>query len=95
MFKYFVNALCLLLLPVIAFAEESTGNSGSLTPGIAFGLAAIGGTLGQAKAVSSFLESAGRNPGAIGSMVPYLIVGLVFIETLVIFGFVIAYISIS
>jgi F-type H+-transporting ATPase subunit c len=94
MFRNIIFALVLVLLPAIALAEGSSGgSSGSLAAGIAFGLAAFSGALGQAKALSSFMEAAGRNPGAIGGMVTYLIVGLVFIETLVIFAFVIALIK--
>lgn len=91
MINKFTKALLLLLLvPAIALAEGSTEGIGiaGLAKGIAFGLAAVGGTLGQGKAISAFMESAGRNPGAIGSMTTWLIVGLVFIETLVIFGLV-------
>jgi len=90
MFRNSVIALIIALLPALALAEGTPASSGSLAAGIAFGLAALGGALGQGKALASFMEAAGRNPGAIGGMVTYLIVGLVFIETLVIFGFVVA-----
>jgi F0F1-type ATP synthase membrane subunit c/vacuolar-type H+-ATPase subunit K len=90
MFRKLVIVLLIALLPALALAEGTEGSSGSLASGIAFGLAALGGALAQGKALSSFMDSAGRNPGAIGGMVTYLIVGLVFIETLVIFGFVVA-----
>jgi F-type H+-transporting ATPase subunit c len=92
--NYYLTIL-LLLLPMIAFADDDSSSSstiGALAPAIAFGLAAIGGTFAQGKAISSFMEAVGRNPGAAGSLRTMFIVGLVFIETLVLFGFVVAYI---
>ncbi len=77
-----------------AFAEEaSAGGNGSLIAlgaGLAIGFAALGGTLGQSKAVSSALDSIGRNPSASGKMFTPMIIGLVLIESLVILSFVIA-----
>lgn len=79
-----------------AFAEGGAASSGgSLIPmgaGLAIGLAALGGTLGQGKAVSSILDAIGRNPSAAGGMNKFFFIGLVFIESLVIFSFVIAFI---
>jgi F-type H+-transporting ATPase subunit c len=88
----FIFLLISVLIPVLAFAEDSGSSNGigALAPGIAFGLAAIGGTFGQAKAISAFMDAAGRNPGAAGNLRTNLIVGLVFIETLVLFGLVVA-----
>ena len=76
-----------------AFAGEGASGGGLYLPigvGITMGLAAIGGTLSQGKAVSAALEAIGRNPSAGGSLLLPMIVGLVFIESLVIFAFVIA-----
>ena len=82
------------LLPNLAFAAE--GGEGSaqgmiaLSAAIAMGLAALGGTLGQGKAISSGLEAIGRNPSASGKLLTPLILGLALIESLVIVAFVIA-----
>lgn len=90
-------ALALTLAPTIGLAEDvvaggdTQGGMMSLGAAIAIGLAALGGTLGQGKAVSAILEATGRNPGAASKMFTPLILGLVFIESLVIFSFVIAY----
>lgn len=77
-----------------AFAEgAATGASSDLIAigaGIAIGLAALGGTMGQGKAVSAALESLGRNPSAAGKIFTPMIIGLVLIESLVILSFVIA-----
>ncbi|RMG41153.1 MAG: F0F1 ATP synthase subunit C [Candidatus Dadabacteria bacterium] len=81
-----------VLIPSLAFAEDGSGNGlVALGAGIAIGLAALGGTLGQGKLVSSNLDSIGRNPSAAGKMLLSLILGLVFVESLVIFSFVIAF----
>jgi F-type H+-transporting ATPase subunit c len=90
--KKLTYLILLLLLPVIALAEDGSDKGiAGLAPGIAFGLAAIGGALGQGKAISAFMEAVGRNPGAAGSLSTSLLIGLVFIETLVIFGLVVVF----
>ena len=98
--KKLINLVGLLSLSVLslagsAFAETtSTGGNGGIVAigaGIAIGLAAIGGALGQGKAVGAALESIGRNPSASGKLLTPMVLGLVFIETLVIFSFVVAY----
>ena len=58
--------------------------------GLAIGLAAIGGALGQGRAAASALEGIARNPGASGKLFTPLILGLALIESLVIYAFVIA-----
>ncbi len=63
----------------------------ALAAGIAIGMAVLGGTLGQGRAVASALEGSGRNPGAAPRMQTPMILGLALIESLVLFGFVIAY----
>lgn len=76
----------------VAFAESAAGETGivAIGAGVAIGLAALGGTLGQGKAVSSALDSIGRNPGAQGKIFVPMLLGLAFVESLVIIAFVIA-----
>lgn len=88
------SAALVLLAPTMAFAEDSVATGSYLLPigaGIAFGLAALGGTLGQSKAVSAALEAIGRNPTASGNLFTPMILGLVLIESLVILGLVVAF----
>lgn len=94
LFAAFVSALT---APLSAFAQEAaTGKSGvALGAALAIGLAAAGGALGQGKAVSSCLEAIGRNPSAAGSLFTPMILGLVFVETLVLLAFAIAYLLMS
>ena len=55
---------------------------------IALGLAAVGGALGQGKAISAALEGIARNPSAQDKIFTPMILGLAFIESLVIFTLV-------
>lgn len=63
----------------------------ALSAAIAIGMAALGGTLGQSKAAAAALEGIARNPEAQGKILTPMILALALIESLVIFGFVIAF----
>ena len=56
-----------------------------VTAGFALAIAAFGAALGQGKAVASATEAIARNPGAAGEIRGALILGLVLIESLVIY----------
>jgi F-type H+-transporting ATPase subunit c len=64
----------------------------ALGAGIAIGVAAVGGGLGQGRAVSAALEGIARNPSASDKIFTPMIIGLALIESLVIYGLVIAFI---
>jgi F-type H+-transporting ATPase subunit c len=74
-----------------AYAQEATGVAGAvsqwsiITAGFALALAAFGAALGQGRAVASAAEAIARNPGAAGEIRGALILGLVLIESLVIY----------
>ncbi|MCB0351886.1 MAG: ATP synthase F0 subunit C [Bdellovibrionales bacterium] len=76
-----------------AFAADGVADIGlgKLAAGICMGIAALGGALGQGRAVSSALDSVGRNPSAAGKVFNPMIIGLALIESLVILSFVIAF----
>ncbi len=90
-----------VLFPVISFAEEAAGGSDmakaeqgkfmALAAGLAIGVAAFGGALGQGKAVASGLEGIARNPSASGKIFTPMLLGLAFIESLVIYALIIAF----
>jgi len=61
-----------------------------ITAGFALAFAAAFGALGQGKAVSAAVEGIARNPGAAADIRGALILGLVLIESLVIYVLVIA-----
>lgn len=77
------------LSPVYAQGADAA-NSGLvqwsiITAGFALAIAALGGALGQGRAVASATEAIARNPGAAGEIRGALILGLVLIESLVIY----------
>ena len=90
-------ASSLMLVPFItasALAEgaevaAATGSNG-LGAGLGIALAATGGAYAQSKVISSALESISRNPGAAGQMFLPWILGVVAVESLVIFALLIA-----
>ena len=62
-----------------------------LAMGLAIGLAAFGGSLGQARAAGAALEGIARNPGASNKIFVPMILALAFIESLVLYALVIAF----
>ena len=93
-----------LLVPALAFAQQMgagglgsaankfDSNSGlAIAAGLAIGLAALGGTLGQGRAAAAALEGISRNPGAAARIQTPMILGLALIESLVLFAFVVAF----
>ncbi|MBA2664575.1 MAG: ATP synthase F0 subunit C [Bradymonadaceae bacterium] len=67
----------------------------ALAAGLAIGIAALGGSLGQGRAAAAALEGIARNPGAAGKLLTPLILGLALIESLVIYAFVIAILMVT
>ncbi len=63
--------------------------------GLAVGIAAVGAGLGQGIAAGKAVEGIARNPGASGKSMTPLIIGLAMIESLTIYGFVIAIIILT
>lgn len=94
-------AFAAAMVPAFAFAEGEAAHAAGgsvmipLGIGITMGLAALGGTLGQGKAISSALDSIGRNPSASGKVFTPMLVGLAFVESLVILSFAIAYLLLA
>ncbi|HEY0545361.1 MAG TPA: ATP synthase F0 subunit C [Pyrinomonadaceae bacterium] len=62
-----------------------------MAAGIGFAIAAGLGALGQSRVAAAAAEGAARNPGASGRIQILAIIGLAFIETLVIFTLVIMF----
>jgi F-type H+-transporting ATPase subunit c len=81
----------LLLAAPSAFAQgtdAAAGNSKALTAfavAIGMGVAAFGCGLGPGRIASAACEGMARNPGAAGPIRAAMILGLVFVETLVLF----------
>src|SRR5689334_3209552 len=86
--------LVTLLSAVPAFAQEAAGKGNglyALAAGLAIGIAAVGGALGQGKAVAAALDGIARNPAAQGKIFVPMIIGLALIESLVIYALLIAF----
>jgi F-type H+-transporting ATPase subunit c len=84
-----------LLTSTFAFADEASSVGSdpykSLAAAFAIGIASLGGAIGQAKTAASALEAIGRNPAAQDKIRTPMILGLVLIESLVLYAFVIAF----
>ena len=85
----------LLVLSPAAFAQTSAAAAGgtnwvAISAAFGMALAAFGGAIAQSKVASSACEGMARNPGAAGAVRAAMILGLVFVETLSLFTFVIA-----
>jgi len=93
-------ALLALVTPMLAFAEEgthATSNGGLIGLGVGFAvaIAALGAALAQGRIAAAFMEGVSRNPGAVDAMKTQLILSLVFVETLVLFTVLIAFLLIG
>jgi F-type H+-transporting ATPase subunit c len=95
--KRFVLSLAVMLLALGAvspvFAQEAAAAGGGadiarwsiITAGFALAFAAAFGALAQARGLSAAAEGIARNPSAAGEIRGVLILGLVLIESLVIY----------
>lgn len=63
----------------------------AIAASLAIGLAAFGGTWAQGRTAAAALEGISRNPGAAPKIQTPMILGLALIESLVLFGFLIAF----
>jgi F-type H+-transporting ATPase subunit c len=93
-----LTALILVVMAPAAFAATDGASGGlmgfgiALATGLAIGIAALGGAIGQGNAVRGAMEGIARNPGASGKIMTTLIIGLALIESLVIYALVISFI---
>ena len=89
-----LTTLMFLAMATVAFAAEGDAASsfGLAAAGIALGigLAAAGGAIGQGAAIRAACEGTARNPDASGKISQSLILGLAFIESLVIYALLVA-----
>lgn len=100
-FLFMLSAtLCVMGLSALAYAQDSeavatarasAGGWIGIGAGLGIGLAALGGALGQGRASAAFLDGVSRNPGASDKVFVPMILGLVLMESLVIYALIIAF----
>ena len=87
--KAFFAFVAVTLTSGLAFAETEGGSGDigymALAVALGIGLAAAGGACGQGRAASAALEGIARNPNASDKVFVPMIIGLAFIESLVLF----------
>jgi F-type H+-transporting ATPase subunit c len=90
-------AVVTLLVSSAAFAADGAASGGgtremglAIGAGLAIGLAALGGGLGQGRAASAALEGIARNPQASGKIFTPMIIALALTESLVLLSWLIA-----
>jgi len=85
--------------PVLAQGGVAADNDASinkykaLAAGFGFAIAAALAAIGQSRVAAAAAEGVARNPGAGARIQTMMILGLVFIETLVLFTFVIVFVK--
>ena len=91
--KLVLWTLVATVLPAVAMAEDGSGNGlgAGLGAGLAVGLAGLGCGIGQGLTAGNTTAGIARNPGAAGSMFTNFILAMVLIESIAIYGLVIAF----
>ena len=84
-------SILFVILPGIAMAEGADATGPGIGAGIAVGLAGLGCGLGQGLTAGNTTAGIARNPGASGAMFTNFILAMVLIESIAIYGFVIAF----
>ena len=94
----FFAVATLLVTAVPTFAQnaaadnaESVNKYKAIAAGLGFALAAALAAIGQSRVAAAAAEGVARNPGAGARIQTLMILGLVFIETLVLFTLVIVF----
>lgn len=94
--KKVIAGLSLVASTAFAQGAEAAASSNfgwyAIAAALAIGLAALGGALGQGKAASAALEGIARNPGASGKIFVPMILAMALIESLVLFGLLMAFV---
>ncbi len=98
-FTFIGGFFAMLLTSAVALAEPAASSGGgsdssiwyAITAAATMSIASAFGALSQSKAASTALEAIGRNPSAAGKIQTPMIIALALIESLVIYGLVIAY----
>src|SRR5262249_16005266 len=101
--KWFLTlgvAMIALAIASPAFAQQVSDTAAkasrdawiALAAGVGLGIAHFGGALGQGRMAAAAMDSIGRNPGASGKIFTPMLLGLAFIEAMVIYALIIAFV---
>ena len=98
--KRILLALTAMMFAVLPAMAQSGGGVtdkgyGYLGAGLGFGLAAGLAALGHGKIAAAACEGAARNPGAASRIQTLMLLGLAFVETAIIFAFVIVFLKVG
>jgi F-type H+-transporting ATPase subunit c len=89
-----VWAIVIFLVPAVSFASDGGAGGGvgglGIGAGLAVGMAGLGCGIGQGLTAGNTTAGIARNPGAAGAMFTNFILGMVLIESIAIYGLVIA-----
>lgn len=97
--KAFFAVLSVLVFAAPALAQGAAGantGGGSLitfSGALAVAIAALGGALGDGRAIAAACEGTARNPAAGGRIFTMMLIGLALVETLVLFTFAAAFLK--
>lgn len=92
-----VAAFLMTAVPALAQGEGAADNASTvakyraIAAGFGFAIAAALGAIGQSRIAAAAAEGVARNPGAGARIQTMMILGLVFIETLVLFTLLIVF----
>ena len=75
--------------------QAGDGSYVAIAVAFGIGLAAFGGAFGQGKTASAALEGIARNPSATDKLFVPMILGLAFIESLVLFNWVLMFLMLG
>lgn len=97
-----LSAVSFLILSAPVFAQGGSEGGSQMTDkslmaiaiGLGMAIAAGLAALGDARAISAACEGAARNPGASARIQTIMLIGVVFIETLVLFTFAMIFLKI-
>ncbi len=75
--------------------DSSVKQAAALAAGLAIGIAALGGAIGQGMGLAAAVGGIARNPGASGKVLTPMLIGLAMIESLVIYALVISFLLLT
>jgi len=105
--KQLVTVLATVLASASVFAQEAATHTTAtaatssdkgmlaIAAAICMGIAVLGGTLSQGKAAAAALDGIARNPAAQDKIFTPMLLSLALIESLVILGFLVAFVKIG